>query len=148
MLLGGARDILVDHNTIIQENAYGILTVGGPPVLGFTFTNNLVRHSSYGFKGDDRAPGLDSIRAYFPASTIEANVIADGDPRRHPDGNLFPSSDEFRRHFMSYETGDYRLVADSRWRSAGTDGLDLGAAGSVLRAERPSNPKAPLLRVP
>jgi hypothetical protein len=145
MLLGGARDVLVDHNTIIQENAYGILTVGGPPVLGFTFTNNLVRHSSYGFKGDGRAPGLDSIRTYFPAFTIESNVIADAQARLYPGGNLFPSSEEFERQFVSYEQGDYRLVPGSPWRGAATDGLDLGAAigGAAGAPLRP-----PLVRAP
>ena len=37
MLNGGPRRIVIDHNTIIQEHASGILQVEGPPVLEFTF---------------------------------------------------------------------------------------------------------------
>jgi hypothetical protein len=135
------RDIVVDHNTIIQPNAYGIVAVGGPPTLGFVFTNNLVRHNAYGLKGDDRASGLDTIRAYFPASSITANVIADGQERLYPRGNLFPSSAEFERQFVSYETGDYRLVSGSPWRGAGTDGADLGALSAVLQPPRQPGPR-------
>jgi hypothetical protein len=128
MLIGGARDIVVDHNTIVQENAFGILTAGGPPVPGFVFTNNLVRHNAFGIKGDDRAPGMDTIRAYFPGATISSNVIADAEARLYPSGNQFPSSAEFRGQFVSYDTENYQLTQDSRWRRAATDGLDLGAA--------------------
>jgi hypothetical protein len=144
MLLNGARDIVIDHNTIIQENAYGILQVGGPPVLGFVFTNNITRHNAYGFKGDNRAPGLDSIRAFFPAYTISSNVIADGEPRLHPGGNMFPSTAEFRRQFVSYESGDYRLAAGSRWRGRAADGLDLGA--TTIRSPRQPERRGPLTR--
>jgi hypothetical protein len=136
LITGGPRDIHVDHNTIVQENAYGILAVGGPPVLGFVFTNNVVRHNAYGMKGDDRAPGLDTIRAYFPASLITANAIADGEDRLYPRGNVFPSSAEFRRQFVSYEAGDYRLIPGSVWRRAGTDGGDLGAPGAPIQPPR------------
>ena len=133
------RDIVVDHNTIIQPNAYGIITVGGPPTLGFVFTNNLVRHNAYGVKGDNRAIGLDTIRAFFPASNITANVIADAQERLYPAGNLFPTSEEFQRQFVSYGTGDYRLVPGSPWRGAGIDGVDLGAGapGGALQPPRP-----------
>jgi hypothetical protein len=124
---GEPRDIVIDHNTIIQDHAYGILVAGGPPILGFVFTNNLARHNSYGFIGTDRAPGQDSINAYFPGSSITANVIADGDAARYPRGNSFPSTAEFRRQFVSYDEGDYRLIPGSAWRGAGTDRLDLGA---------------------
>jgi hypothetical protein len=109
-------------------------------------TNNLMRHQTYGLKGDDRASGLDTIRAYLPSSTVAANVIADGDPRLYPSGIKFPSSAEFRRQFLSYESGDYRLTAGSSWRGAGTDGRDLGALGSVPERRQPV--RGPLTREP
>ena len=143
MLLGGARDVVVDHNTIIQPKAHGILTVDGPPVLGFVFTNNLVRHNDYGIIGANRGPGDDTIRAYFPGSRIVNNVIAEGDPRRYPEGNLFPSTAEFVRQFASYEGGDYRLASGSRWRGAGTDGLDLGASQGSSREREAPSPRLP-----
>jgi hypothetical protein len=143
----GPREVVVDHNTIIQENAYGILVVEGPPVLGFAFTNNLVRHNAFGVKGDRRASGHETIQTYLPASTFTANVIADAQSRLYPDGNLFPTSAEFRRQFVSYDTDDYRLVTRSPWRGAGTDKLDLGAGGEVPTA--PESPRrGPLTREP
>src|SRR5438094_67138 len=127
MLLGGARDITVDHNTVIQDEASGILTVDGPPVLGFVFTNNVARQNDYGMIGADHAPGLDTISAFLPGAHIEGNALADADPRRYPAGNRFPSSAEFRAQFVAYAAGDYRLTATSVWRGAGIDGRDLGA---------------------
>jgi hypothetical protein len=140
MLLGGPRDITVDHNTVIQPRASGILMVEGPPVLGFVLSNNLFRHSAYGIIGADRGIGLDTIHAFFPAARIVNNVIADGDARRYPEGNLFPSFGEFRGQFVSYEGGDYRLNSRSRWRGAGTDGLDLGATFGPASPAAPSIP--------
>jgi hypothetical protein len=128
LIVGGPRDLTIDHNTIIQEHAAGILQVDGPPVIGFAFTNNLARHNTFGFKGTSRAAGNDTISTFFPASQIRGNVIADGDSSRYPGGNRFPSSADFRAQFVGYASGDYRLVAGSSWRRAGTDGLDLGAA--------------------
>src|SRR5262249_25311388 len=111
----------------VQEHAHGLVLVEGPPILGFTFTNNLARHNDYGIFGTNQSPGADTISKYFPASEIVSNVIADADPGRYPRGNRFPSSPEFRAQFVSYETGDYRLIATSPWRRAGSDGRDLGA---------------------
>jgi hypothetical protein len=144
MALGEPRDLLVDHNTIIQEQAYGILTVDGPPVLGFVFSNNVARHNAYGMIGANRAPGLDTVRAFFPGSQIVNNVIADGNGRLYPNGNLFPSSHEFRKQFVAYEKGDYRLAPGSAWRGAGTDGLDLGAGlGTTPERRGPRRPTEP-----
>ena len=127
MLNGGPRRIVIDHNTIIQEHASGILQVEGPPVLEFTFTNNIVRHNAYGIIGSDHAPGRDTLSAFFPGSTVTHNVIADGDASRYPSGNQFPSSAQFRAQFAGYGEGNFRLVESSPWRNAGSDGRDLGA---------------------
>jgi hypothetical protein len=143
MLTGAPRDIAVDHNTIIQDHAYGIVQVDGPPVFGFVFTNNLVRHNAYGIIGQDKAPGTDTISAYFPASSIVGNVIADGDSRRYPAGNKFPSSAEFRSQFVSYDSGDFRLKSSSSWNTAGTDGLSLGADVTAVPSRPPRPPRAP-----
>jgi hypothetical protein len=125
-LTGSPRDLRFDHNTIIQDHASGIVTVEGS-VLGFSFTNSLARRNAYGIIGRDHAPGNDSITAYFPASQITRNAIADASASQYPNGNLFPSSADFRAQFVSYDTGDYRLTPSSVWHHAGTDGQDLGA---------------------
>ena len=135
-MLEEPRDITVDHNTVIQEHASGILIVEGPPILGFVFTNNLVRHNEYGVFGSNHTPGNDTIRAFFPASTFTSNVIADGQSRLYPAGNSFPTSAEFRQQFVSYDTADYRLAPASPWRRAGSDGTDLGAGGVAVERQR------------
>src|SRR5262249_14593399 len=146
LVTGGPRDIVVDHNTIVQEHAYGIVQVEGPPVLEFRFPNNLVRHNAYGIIGSSRAPGNDTIAAFFPASDIVRNAIADAPASRYPHGNYFPSASEFRGQFVDYDGGDYRLRPTSRWRSAGTDGAALGADLSTVprepeRTDRPLPPR-------
>jgi len=149
-VVGGPRDIVVDHNTVIQDHSSGILQVEGPSVVGFTFTNNLIRHGAYGIIGADRAPGNDSIRAYLPASQISSNVIADGDSSRYPPGNTFPTLAQFQGQFVSYAGGDYRLAAASPWQNAGTDGHTLGAA--IGKGQQPAppdrGPDVPCLKCP
>jgi hypothetical protein len=126
-IVNGPRDLVIDHNTIIQEHGNGILQVEGPPVFGFAFTNNIARHHAYGIKGADRAVGADTIAAFFPAAEIANNVMAGGDRTRYPAGNLFPAAADFAAHFVGYASGNYRLRSDSPWRGAASDGRDLGA---------------------
>src|SRR4029078_4377114 len=64
LLLGAPRDVTIDHNTILQDNASGIIQADGPPILGFSFTNNVTLHGAYGVIGTDHAPGNDSISAF------------------------------------------------------------------------------------
>src|SRR5262249_25595480 len=126
-LTGGARDITIDHNTIIQNHASGIVQADGAPVLGFVFTNNLARHNSYGIIGTNHGVGNDSIGAFLPGSEIDRNVMAGGAAGKYPVGNSFPTAAQFETQFVAYEGGDFRLAANSPWRGAGSDGLDLGA---------------------
>ena len=127
-LLDGPADVTVDHNTIIQEHAFGVLVADGAPTEGFTFTNNLIQHGTYGIIGTDHGPGLDTIAAYLPEAVVSSNVIAGANPDIYPPANLFPSVEQFRAQFMSYTAGDYRLVPGGTWIGAGTDGRDLGAS--------------------
>jgi hypothetical protein len=126
-LTGGARDITIDHNTIVQDHASGLITMDGPPVLGFVFTNNLAKHNNYGIIGTNRASGSDSIASFLPGSEVTRNVIAGASASKYPGGNSFPSAAQFETQFVAYAAGDYRLIESSPWREAGTDRLDLGA---------------------
>jgi hypothetical protein len=124
----GARDITIDRNTVIQEHGAGFIQVEGPPIPGFVFTNNIVRHNVYGIAGRDRAPGNDSLKTYFPGARFSGNVIADGDSSRYPSGNEFPSFQDLCGQMMSCVEHVYRLscrptssVLSSRprsWRSS------------------------------
>jgi len=136
---GGARDVTIDHNTIAQEHASGIVNLDGPPVLEFVYTNNLSKHNDYGFIGTDRGIGDDSIYAFLPGSSISRNVLAGGPADKYPPDNSFPSTAQFEAQFVSYAGGDYRLIASSPWRGAGTDGGDLGASS----APAPGGPSVP-----
>src|SRR5262245_15094907 len=144
-MTGGARDITIDHNTIIQDHALGIVQADGAPVLGFVFTNNLARHNSYGIIGTNHSVGNDSIGAYLPGSEIDRNVLAGGAASRYPVGNSFPTAPQFESQFVGYSSGDFRLTSSSPWRGAGTDGRDLGAVfdqaigdDAVNRAAKPA----------
>jgi hypothetical protein len=139
-LVGGPRDIIVDHNTIIQDHAAGILQADRGPIFGFVFTNNLIRHGSFGIKGTGTGVGNDTIRAYFPATQITANVIAEGEADRYPPGNYFPSLGQFKSQFLSFAGGDYRLITNSAWIGAGTDGAPLGARADDPTAPPPITP--------
>jgi hypothetical protein len=145
--VGEPRDVVVDHNTVVQDHAGGILTADGGPILGFVFTNNLIRHGVYGFKGSGSGTGNDTIRAYFPASQVTSNVIAEGDSSKYPSGNLFPSLGQFKSQFRSFASGDYHLVPNSPWLRAGSDGAALGAdfgpGTTVLRPPVSSEPGLP-----
>ena len=144
-LIGGARDITVDHNTIISDHGYGIVTMDGPPVLGFTFTNNLAKHNLYGFIGTGRGIGADSISAFLPGSVISRNVIAGGTESRYPGDNSYPSVAQFESQFAGYAAADYRLVASSPWHGAATDGRDLGVFVETDELPPPSaSPEQPV----
>jgi len=125
-VLGGPRDITIDHNTIISDHGSGVIQADGPAILQFRFTNNLARHNSYGIIGTGRSVGSDTIAAFFPGSEIWSNVLAGGPPNSYPAGNSFPSPEQFEAQFISYRGGDFRLSGVSPWHRAGSDGLDLG----------------------
>ena len=146
MIMGEPRDILVDHNTIIQERASGILTVDGPPILGFVFTNNLMRHNEYGLKGDNRASGLDTIQAYFPASTVLSNVIADAPSRNYPSGNLFPSSRIFEGSSCPTRPVTIGWLPEAPGAGRPMTGWTSGATGAVT--PRPKPVRGPRTREP
>ncbi len=115
----GPRDITFDRNTIIQEHGAGFLQVEGPRIPGFVFTNNVVRQSVYGLMGRDRAPGNDSLNAFFPGARVSNNLIVDGDSSRYPSGNHFPSFKEVCEQMMSCASYDYRWKSDGKWNGIG-----------------------------
>jgi hypothetical protein len=134
LITGQPRDITIDHNTIISDHGSGVLQLDGAPILQFTFTNNMAKVNDYGIIGTSHGSGNDSINAFLPAATITMNVLAGGNPGVYPPGNAFPSAAQFEAQFVSYSTGDYRLITLSPWHDAGTDGLDLGAVVGAVAA--------------
>lgn len=128
----GPSNVTIDHNTIISTGT--IVNVGGPPVYGFTFTNNLLRHNTYGVQGQNRAPGNQTLATYFPGAVFKANVLAGGLAGSYPAGNFFPTVSTFEASFVDKAAGNYALIATSPYKGAGTDGRDIGIDGPAVLA--------------
>jgi hypothetical protein len=130
------RDLLIDHNTIVQGSSYGVATIDGR-VDSFVFTNNIAYHGTYGIIGTNHGIGNDTIRAFLPGSMITANVIAGGNASAYPPGNFFPSPDQLASQFVDFTARDFRLRPGSPWIGAATDGRNLGAdTGKMPRVPR------------
>jgi hypothetical protein len=132
----GPSDISIVHNTVLQSGnivmAYGGQRDAPQPIPGFRFRDNLVRHNQYGVHGADRAPGMDTLQAFFPGVDFTGNGMAGGDSRQYPAGNLFVSPEEFEAQFVQPSSGDFRLRPNSRFRGRASDGKDLGADMAAL----------------
>ena len=78
----------VKRNTVFNE---GTLVVAyGAPHRGFRMLRNIARAGPYGIKGDGRASGLDTLRAYFPGAVVRDNVLAGAKREAYPRRNRFP----------------------------------------------------------
>jgi len=127
----GPTDIAIEHNTVSQSGNI-IMAYGGgkgepKPIAGLVFRDNLIRHNQYGVHGADRAPGMDTLQAFFPDAVFQSNVIGGGDAKRYPKGNTFISDSDFDASFVNAAAGNYRLAPASRLRGAASDGRDVGA---------------------
>jgi hypothetical protein len=122
----GPDAVTIDHNTVISNDS-SIVWLYGAPATNVAYTNNMSAHNSYGIMGSSSSPGTTSINTYLPGSVVVANVLAGGSASKYPTGNYFPTVAVWQANFLNYSAGDYRLVAMSPYKNAGTDGLDLGA---------------------
>jgi hypothetical protein len=127
-----AVGLKIEHNTVLHSG--NIVSAAGVPTNGFVFTYNVIAQNQYGFHGNGRSPGSDSINFYFPNSTIRDNAIIGGDASQYKGRNLYPVS--WRQlKFINPEGGDYRLRSDSPLKAKGTDGADIGADfEAIMRA--------------
>ena len=124
--------VVVDHNTIISPRGSGVITVAGAPISDFVFTNNLMRHHTYGIFGANVGTGNAALNTYFPGAVVTRNVFAGGSASRYPAGNEFPTVATFESRFVDYTGGNFALVPGTSWIASGTDGLDLGADRAQL----------------
>jgi hypothetical protein len=136
---GNPADVTIDHNTILHTGNVVTFYLGlyftssgtkvtAPPVDGFAFTNNMLKHNAYGIFGSGRAYGNDSINYYAPGAIVTKNVFAidKSVASRYPAGNLFPTVAAFMATFVNPAAEDYRLVTGSPYIGIGTDGANLG----------------------
>lgn len=129
------RDVIIDHNTADFDGSTAVYVYGGTStapkqITGFQFTNNALRHGTYGINGASTAWGNNTIATYFPGGIVTGNWLQGGTASRYPSGNYF--SGTFATEFVSFSTGDYRPSATSVLLRAATDGTNIGADMSVL----------------
>ena len=124
LMLNGTRDVTLEHNTVFQSQH--VILADLLPNSGFAFRNNIAPHNDYGVFGSGRAPGNDSLAAYFPGADFRRNVIPGAPATVYPSDNFYPAnlSDV---GFVDSASGNYRLSDLSPYRNGGTDGTDVGA---------------------
>jgi PKD repeat protein len=141
-IIGGPSDVHIDHNTAFHTS--NIITADGSASLRFVFTNNIMRNNDYGVMGSGRSPGSDTLNYYFPGYSFLKNVIIGGAASIYPTGNFFPAGIS-GVGFVDAAIGNYQLASTSSYRSAGTDGLDVGANLTAIQEaiggqQTPSDP--------
>lgn len=148
LLIGdGPSDVVIERNTVSQSGniimAYGGRKDRPSTARGFVFRDNVIRHNSYGVHGADRAPGRDSLEAFFPGARFTGNVIAGGRASLYPDGNRFIAAGAFDRLFEAPGEGNYRpapggLLAKGEGHGPGAavDRLLSAVAGSLSPSKR------------
>ena len=137
---GEPRDLTIDHNTVMHtgniitfySGSYitsGGTRVTGGPVVGFVFTNNLIKHNAYGIIGNGQGYGNATLNYYTSGAVVRRNAIATDKSiaYRYPADNFFPTVASFMAGFVNPALKDFTLIPTSPYIGAGTDGTDLGA---------------------
>jgi hypothetical protein len=122
-------DTVVDHNTVSHTG--NVITAHSAPSPNFVFSNNLMRHNEYGTIGDGSGVGNPTLNKYFPSAVFTKNVLVGGQKGSYPGGNYFPAS-LAEVGFTDRPNGNFRLIKTSPYKSAGTDGKDLGCDFDLL----------------
>jgi hypothetical protein len=162
LIIGGADDVEIDHNTFTPLDYASVCMTGlaghdaasgrvlGLPCNRFKLTNNIMGFGLYGPCVDG---GQNTFAEAFPGLIWERNLfVGYGEGRAavalnnrdFPQGSLFEArqtadggagdADWPAVGFADQAQGDYRLAPASRYRALGTDGNDLGADMDALAA--------------
>jgi hypothetical protein len=124
LLINGGANVTIDHNTVMQDG-WTALYADGHTAQSFVFTNNVIPDYQWAIMGGNAAPGNNTIAAYFPNSQFFDNVFIGSSPSSYPIGNYYPANMS-GVGFVDVANGDYRLAPTSAYRSAATDGSDVG----------------------
>lgn len=122
--------VVVDHNTAFQSG--NIITAEGKHDR-FHYTNNISLHNEYGMIGSGTGVGNPTLTTYFPGAIVRKNVIIGGNSGQYPGDNFFPASLDAVR-FLGGGGSRYCLAGSSRYKSAATDGKDVGVDFDALSA--------------
>jgi len=136
----GGSGYTIDHNTVIHTGTSLVYFYGARAFAQFAYANNMGRHNDYGFMGESRSPGNDTINAYLaPPYTLTRSLIVGGNPPWYPMTNqqcgtatCFPTEAAWEAEFANFSAGDYHLTTTSNYKTAATDGKDLGADLTTL----------------
>jgi hypothetical protein len=134
---GEVGELTIDHNTVDNGWSFGLLYKGDVrlasegstlrrarfAVENLTITNNLAKHNDYGLIGDGTGIGTPALEAMAAEYKWTHNVLAGPGSQPYPQITWRPSMSDHSAQF----TPDYGLTATSKYRTAGTDGQDLGA---------------------
>ena len=124
-------DTVVDHNTVFHNG--NMITVYGPQSTGFVFTNNIIKHNSYGIIGQNQGSGIPTINAYLRGAIIRRNLIVGADASIYPAENAYPARLP-KVVEVDPRKGEYRSVPDVSYQRKATDGKDMGCDFDALNA--------------
>ena len=133
------QNLTLRHNTIFQS--YTMFHFGGDavgPMYGFNVQDNIFANAGYGIVGDVSA-GLTELNGIAPGWVMSKNAIygpypnSNGVDQSYYPGNYYPAS-QTAVGFVNLAGGDYHLAATSPYKSAGSDGTDVGANIDAVNA--------------
>ena len=82
--------------------------------------------------GSGAAAGSDTLAKYFPGASFQRNVIVGANAAAYPGNNFYPPTISAVM-FTDLAGGNYALSSTSPYRSAATDGADVGCLVDRLR---------------
>jgi hypothetical protein len=133
-VVGGPVDVTVRHNTAFTVPG-GTLGFSENRVLAtrFDFRDNIMSRGSYGFAGTGTGEGTRTLDAYYTDYTFVRNAVIGADLASYPADNRAPASMK-AVGFVDSAAQNYRLAATSPYKSAATDGKDMGADIDAIEA--------------
>ena len=140
VLVGGAADVRVEHNTALQTGS--IVVVEGESHPGFVFENNIALHNEFGIFGGGVGSGTAALDRYFPGAVVRGNVLVGADERTYPRDNFFPAR-LTEVGLIGTRGLEAQLGASSRFRGKATDGRDPGVRMTDLRLAFAAGPRLP-----
>ncbi|HEY0427325.1 MAG TPA: hypothetical protein VGC76_05925 [Pyrinomonadaceae bacterium] len=136
ILISDGEDINVSNNTVFASG--NAITAHGAATRRFTFRGNIFSFNNYGFSGDNGV-GRGVFSKYFADGLISDNVIVNS--KRIPKSDIYIpprnySADDFGAvGFLNWQSGNYRLSPNSKYKNKGSNGKDLGADIDQIETE-------------
>jgi hypothetical protein len=125
-ILGALSDIVITHNTIINQKADASTVVfDGAPTRRLVMHSNIFGGGRYGVHGSNAGSGVGTLARYAPGGTFQRNVVVGANCGAYPSGTACPDR-MTSAGFVSAIKGDFRAGAGAL-KGRGLDGGDIGA---------------------